>query len=68
MIEAKAKVYKELCERLETREGEELHRLAKQGKAGRDIQQVRVIKSANSKVLTKFSEILRDRRSIWINW
>ena len=56
---AKQEVYRELYERLETREGEkELYRLAKQReRAGRDIQQVRVIKDAEGKVLTGEGEI-----------
>jgi len=57
---AKSEAYNELYSKLETKEGEkDLYRLAKQkDRAGKDIQQVRVIKDAEGKVLTGVDEIL----------
>ncbi|KAG2468256.1 DYH2 protein, partial [Polypterus senegalus] len=54
VAKAKEKVYVELYERLDTKEGEkDLYRLARQRDgAGKDVQQVRVIKDKDENVLT----------------
>lgn len=60
VAKSKEKAYKELYDKLETREGEnELYRLAKQrDRAGKDIQQVRVMKDADGNVLTCTEKVL----------
>ncbi|KAK3548364.1 hypothetical protein QTP70_011388 [Hemibagrus guttatus] len=58
---AKQKAYEELYTRLDTREGEkELYRLARQrDRDGKDVQQVRVIKDRDGRVLTSEESVQR---------
>ncbi|KAK3535564.1 hypothetical protein QTP70_016834 [Hemibagrus guttatus] len=58
---AKQKAYEELYTRLDTREGEkDLYRLARQrDRDGKDVQQVRVIKDRDGKVLTSEESVQR---------
>ncbi|KAK3569500.1 hypothetical protein QTP86_031667 [Hemibagrus guttatus] len=58
---AKQKAYDELYTRLDTREGEkDLYRLARQrDRDGKDVQQVRVIKDRDGKVLTSEESVQR---------
>ncbi|KAK3570316.1 hypothetical protein QTP86_017172 [Hemibagrus guttatus] len=58
---AKQKVYDELYTRLDTREGEkDLYRLARQrDQYGKDVQQVRVIKDRDGRVLTSEESVQR---------
>ncbi|KAK3517672.1 hypothetical protein QTP70_015319 [Hemibagrus guttatus] len=58
---AKQKAYEELYTRLDTREGEkDLYRLARQGdRDGKDVQQVRVIKDRDGRVLTSEESVQR---------
>ncbi|KAK3543943.1 hypothetical protein QTP70_031851 [Hemibagrus guttatus] len=58
---AKQKAYDELYTRLETREGEkDLYRLARQrDRDGKDVQQVRVIKDRDGRVLTSEESVQR---------
>ncbi|KAK3526075.1 hypothetical protein QTP70_014653, partial [Hemibagrus guttatus] len=58
---AKQKAYDELYTRLDTREGEkDLHRLARQrDRDGKDVQQVRVIKDRDGRVLTSEESVQR---------
>ncbi|KAK3553330.1 hypothetical protein QTP70_000851 [Hemibagrus guttatus] len=58
---AKKKVYDELYTRLDTREGEkDLYRLARQrDRDGKDVQQVRVIKDRDGRVLTSEESVQR---------
>ncbi|KAK3540863.1 hypothetical protein QTP86_002436 [Hemibagrus guttatus] len=58
---AKQKAYDELYTRLDTREGEmDLHRLARQrDQDGKDVQQVRVIKDRDGRVLTSEESVQR---------
>ncbi|KAK3542098.1 hypothetical protein QTP86_014017 [Hemibagrus guttatus] len=58
---AKQKVYDELYTRLDTREGEkDLYRLARQrDRDGKDVQQVRVIKDRDGRVLTSEESVQR---------
>ncbi|KAK3515549.1 hypothetical protein QTP70_024397 [Hemibagrus guttatus] len=58
---AKQKAYDELYTRLDTREGEkDLYRLARQrDRDGKDVQQVRVIKDRNGRVLTSEESVQR---------
>ncbi|KAK3571717.1 hypothetical protein QTP86_017850 [Hemibagrus guttatus] len=58
---AKQKAYEELYTRLDTREGEkDLYRLARQGdRDGKDVQQVRVIKDRDGRVLTSEQSVQR---------
>ncbi|KAK3523014.1 hypothetical protein QTP86_011091 [Hemibagrus guttatus] len=58
---AKQKAYDELCTRLDTREGEkDLYRLARQrDRDGKDVQQVRVIKDRDGRVLTSEESVQR---------
>ncbi|KAK3546072.1 hypothetical protein QTP70_019989, partial [Hemibagrus guttatus] len=58
---AKQKAYDELYTRLDTREGEkDLYRLARQrDRDGKDVQQVRVIKDRDGRVLTSEESVLR---------
>ncbi|KAK3513035.1 hypothetical protein QTP70_000200 [Hemibagrus guttatus] len=58
---AKQKAYDELYTRLDTREGEkDLYRLARQrDRDGRDVQQVRVIKDRDGRVLTSEESVQR---------
>ncbi|KAK3570815.1 hypothetical protein QTP86_027625, partial [Hemibagrus guttatus] len=58
---AKQKAYDELYTRLDTREGEkDLYRLARQrDRDGNDVQQVRVIKDRDGRVLTSEESVLR---------
>ena len=60
VAKAKEKAYEELYDRLETKEGEkELYRLAKQrDRAGKDVQQVRLMKDENGNVLTNPEDVL----------
>ena len=55
VAKARADACEELYDKLKTREGErQIYRLAKQrDRAGRDVQQVRVIKDADGNVLTR---------------
>ncbi|KAK3558446.1 hypothetical protein QTP86_018105, partial [Hemibagrus guttatus] len=57
----KQKAYDELCTRLDTREGEkDLYRLARQrDRDGKDVQQVRVIKDRDGRVLTSEESVQR---------
>ncbi|KAK3528866.1 hypothetical protein QTP70_011743 [Hemibagrus guttatus] len=59
--EAKQKAYDELYTRLDTREGEkDLYRLARQrDRDGKDVQQVRVIKDRDGRVLTSEESVQR---------
>ena len=58
---AKGRVYDNLYARLETKEGEkELYRLARQrGRAGKDVQHVRVIKDENGNVMVNSEPVLK---------
>ncbi|KAK3515275.1 hypothetical protein QTP70_013499 [Hemibagrus guttatus] len=57
---AKQKAYDELYTRLDTREGENLYRLARQrDRDGKDVQQVRVIKDRDGRVLTSEESVQR---------
>ncbi|KAK3522813.1 hypothetical protein QTP86_002563, partial [Hemibagrus guttatus] len=58
---AKQKAYEELYTRLDTREGEkDLYRLARQrDRDGKDVQQVRVIKDRDGRVLTSAESVQR---------
>ncbi|KAK3515726.1 hypothetical protein QTP70_030172, partial [Hemibagrus guttatus] len=58
---AKQKAYEELYTRLDTREGEkDLYRLARQrDRDGKDVQQVRVIKNRDGRVLTSEESVQR---------
>ena len=60
MAKGKADACEELYDKLETKEGErQLYRLAKQrDRAGRDVQQVRVIRDADGNVLTRTEAVL----------
>lgn len=61
VAKAKQKAYEELYQRLDTREGEkELYRLARQrNQAGKDVQQVRLIKDREGNVITSEESVLR---------
>ncbi|KAK3574849.1 hypothetical protein QTP86_018434, partial [Hemibagrus guttatus] len=61
---AKQKAYDELYTRLNTREGEkDLYRLARQrDRDGKDVQQVRVIKDRDGRVLTSEESVQRRRK------
>ena len=61
VAKAKERAVRELYERLDTKEGEkDLYRLARQrDQAGKDIQQVRVIKDKEDKVLTSEDSVMR---------
>ena len=61
VAKAKAKAFDELYGRLGTREGEkDLYRLARQrARTGKDIQQIRVIKDDDGKVLTYKESVLK---------
>ncbi|KAK3540385.1 hypothetical protein QTP70_030406 [Hemibagrus guttatus] len=61
MSKAKQKAYDELYTRLDTREGEkDLYRLARQrDRDGKDVQQVRVIKDRDGRVLTSEESVQR---------
>ncbi|KAK3512780.1 hypothetical protein QTP70_025300 [Hemibagrus guttatus] len=61
MSKAKQKAYDELYTRLDTREGEkDLYRLARQrDRGGKDVQQVRVIKDRDGRVLTSEESVQR---------
>ncbi|KAK3570787.1 hypothetical protein QTP86_025428 [Hemibagrus guttatus] len=61
MSKAKQKAYEELYTRLDTREGEkDLYRLARQrDRNGKDLQQVRVIKDRDGRVLTSEESVQR---------
>ena len=63
MAKAKAKAYEDLYVKLGTKGGEkDLYRLARVGdQAGKDVQQVRVIKDANRNVLTIGERVQRRR-------
>ena len=58
---AKGCVYDDLYARLETKEGEkELYRLARQrDRAGKDVQNVKVIKDENSNVMVNSKAVLK---------
>ncbi|KAK3561343.1 hypothetical protein QTP86_030648 [Hemibagrus guttatus] len=57
---AKQKAYEELYTRLDTREGQDLYRLARQrDRDGKDVQQVRVIKDRDGRVLTSEESVQR---------
>ena len=58
---AKGRAYDNLYARLETKEGEkELYRLARQrNRAGKDVQQVRVIKDENGNVMVNSEAVLK---------
>ncbi|KAK3507542.1 hypothetical protein QTP70_028174 [Hemibagrus guttatus] len=57
---AKQKAYDELYTRLDTREGEKKYRLARQrDRDGKDVQQVRVIKDRDGRVLTSEESVQR---------
>ncbi|XP_051783710.1 uncharacterized protein LOC127527824 [Erpetoichthys calabaricus] len=60
VAKAKEKAYDELYERLDTKEGEkDLYRLARQrDQAGKDVQQVRVIKDKDGNVLKSEESVL----------
>ncbi|XP_069998500.1 uncharacterized protein [Penaeus vannamei] len=61
VAKAKKKTYDELCERLNSREGEkDLYRLAWQrDSAGRDVQHVRMIMDTEGNILTREENVLR---------
>ncbi|KAJ8375265.1 hypothetical protein SKAU_G00058450 [Synaphobranchus kaupii] len=61
VAKAKERAFSELYKRLDTKEGEkELFRLARQrDQAGKDVQQVRVIKDRDGKVLTSEDSVMR---------
>ena len=58
---AKRRAYDDLFARLETKEGEKkLYRLARQrGRAGKDVQHVRVIKDENGNVMVNSEAVLK---------
>ena len=58
---AKGRVYDDLYSRLETKEGKkELYRLARQrNRAGKDVQNVRVIKDENGNVMVNSEAVLQ---------
>ena len=58
---AKGRVYDDLYDRLETKEGKkELYRLASQrDRAGKDVQHVRVIKDENGNVMVNSEAVLK---------
>ena len=57
---AKRRAYKNLCARMETKEGEkELYRLARQrDRAGKEVQHVRVLKDENVNVMVSSKAML----------
>ena len=61
VAKAKSKAYDELYEGLDTKEGEQtLHRLARQRhQAGKDVQQVRMMKDKDGNVMTDKESVLR---------
>ncbi|KAJ8347031.1 hypothetical protein SKAU_G00284320 [Synaphobranchus kaupii] len=61
VAKAKERAFSELYKRLDTKEGEkDLYRLARQrDQAGKDVQQVRVIKDRDGKVLTSEDSVMR---------
>ena len=61
MAKAKHKAYEELYDRLDTKEGEkDLYRLAGQrNQAGKDVQQVRLIKDMDGNIITNEEGVLR---------
>ncbi|XP_062866594.1 uncharacterized protein LOC134329279, partial [Trichomycterus rosablanca] len=60
VAKAKQKAYEELYGRLDTKEGEkDLYRLARQrNQAGKDVQQVRLVKDRNGNVLTSEESVM----------
>ena len=57
---AKGRAYEDLYARLETKEGEELYRLARQrDRAGKDVQHVRVLKDDNGNVMISSEAVLK---------
>ena len=62
VAKAKGKAFDELYEKLDTKEGEkDLYRLARQrDRAGKDVQQVRVLKDSHGNVLTSVERVLRQ--------
>ncbi|KAI5624691.1 hypothetical protein C0J50_15497 [Silurus asotus] len=64
VAKAKEKAYKDLYERLNTKEGEkDLYRLARQrDRAGKNVMQVRAIKDGDGNVLTSEESVLRRWR------
>ena len=61
VVKAKSKAYDELYEELDTKEGEKtLYRLARQRhQAGKDVQQVRMMKDKDGNVMTDEESVLR---------
>ena len=61
MAKAKHKAYEDLYDRLDTKEGEkDLYRLARQrNQAGKDVQQVRLIKDRDGNIITDEEGVLR---------
>ena len=61
VVKAKMEAYNDLYQKLNTREGEkELYRLARQrDKAGKDVQQIRVVKESDGRVLTSQGDVLK---------
>ena len=61
MAKAKHKAYEELYDRLDTKEGEkDLYRLVRQrNQAGKDVQQVRLIKDRDGNIITNEKGVLR---------
>ena len=62
LAKAKGKAFDELFEKLDTKEGEkDLYRLTRQrDRAGKDVQQVRVLKDSHGNVLTSVERVLRQ--------
>ncbi|KAJ8333822.1 hypothetical protein SKAU_G00411410 [Synaphobranchus kaupii] len=63
VAKAKERAFSELYKRLDTKEGEkDLYRLSRQrDQAGKDVQQVRVIKDRDGKVLTSEDSVMRRK-------
>ena len=62
VAKAKGKVFDELYEKLDTKEGGKgLYRLIRQrDRAGKDVQQVRILKDSHENVLTSVETVLRQ--------
>ena len=62
VAKVKGKAFDELYEKLDTKEGEkDLYRLTRQrDRAGKDVQQVRVLKDSYGNVLTSEERVLRQ--------
>ena len=69
VAKAKGKVFDELCKKLDTKAGEkDLYQLTRQkDRAGKDVQQVRVLKNSYGSVLTSWKGCSGSGRSTMKN-